>query len=201
MRKPSNERFQSFLKASTKYYTWDIILAEANIKDVSDKGDQYEIPCPLHEDWSPSMRLTKHNGVYHCFSCGAAGTYTKFLWELSGRGIPYAEFCEQILKANPAMQLELKFKSLFVDEKSLAPEFNQRRVFKKDAHLGQAMPITTLASKVRSLGDTWENLVVSLSLLQTGMTTDGVYEVIRKRHEESAKIKTTKKMSVMDLIG
>lgn len=196
-RQVSSERFHAFLEASIKYFNWQTILSEAGITEVSDKGDQFLIACPLHTDWSPSMRLSKNTGMYHCFSCGASGTYTKFLWELSGKATPYAQFCEQIYKAHPAMQAELKFPSLYVTEKTLDPQFNTRRVFNSNSHLGGELPITALADKVRKIGDTWENLVLSLTLLQQGVKTDSVLAALQKR---TVKIDApTQRISLMDL--
>lgn len=198
MRRVSDERFQSFLNLSVKYFSWDIILRDAHIDEVADKGDQYEIKCIKHEDKRPSMRLTKRNGVYHCFSCGCKGTYTKFLWELSGRSIQYTEYCEQILKANPSMQAELGFVSLYISEKTLDPAFNGRRVFNPKAHLGSGMPITILADKVRKLDDTWENLVLSLTLLQQDVAPDGVLSLMQKQH---VNVKApSERVSLMDLL-
>ena len=63
--KVSDERFKAFLQLSTKYYSWDIILQNAGISEVADKGDQYEIRCILHEDKRPSLRLNTITGVYN----------------------------------------------------------------------------------------------------------------------------------------
>lgn len=194
----SEVRFKQFLQSSTKYFSWDSILQEAGIGEVSDKGDQYEIRCILHDDRRPSLRLNKVTGVYHCFSCGASGTYTKFLWELSGRSVPYSEYCEQILKSHPAMQEELRFNSLFITEKGLDPGFNQRRVFDRKAHLGSSMPITTLASQVRKVGDTWENLTFTLTLLQQGVATDGILTLVKKHNIKVQE--PAEKVSLMDLL-
>lgn len=194
----SEERFQQFLDVSKKYFTWEQIMADAHITGVSDKGNQYEITCPFHADKRPSMRLTKGSGVYHCFSCGRKGTYTRFLWELNGQNGSYFSFCEQILKAHPEMQSELRFTSLFVSQDTLAPEFNQRRVFNRSAHLGGEMPITTLATQVRKLDDSWRNLVLSLTLLQQGTTTDSVLALMKKQTIQVEKPET--QFSLMDII-
>lgn len=195
----SDERFSAFLEISVKYYSWETIMQECGITNCSDKGDQFEITCPFHDDRRPSLRLNKRTGVYHCFSCGRKGTYTKFLWEMQGKAVPYAEYCEQVLKANPAMQMALKFNSLFIDQKTLDPEFNGRRVFNRESHLGSGMPLTTLASKVRKLDDSWENLVLSLTLLQQGVSTEGIYATLQRRQ---IKVKEPQeKIGLMDLLG
>lgn len=178
----SDERFKEFLRVSTKYFSWDIILEEAGIGNVSDKGDQYEITCPFHDDKRPSMRLNKLTGVYHCFSCDRKGTYTKFLWELNGKSTTYSQFCEQVLQAHPAMQEELRFQSLFVTQDTLAPEFNKRRVFDRTSIASKELPLTVLVSKARELSDDWETMVLSLTLLQQGVSTSNVYALLKKQH-------------------
>lgn len=197
-RQLSETRFQQFIQESLRYFSWESILQSAGITEVADKGEQFEIRCILHEDKRPSLRLTKSTGVYHCFSCGAKGTYTKFLWELGGRATSYSDYCEQVLKAHPAMQEALKFNSLFVTETSLDPAFNTRRVFDPKAHLGSGMPITTLASRVRALDDTWDGLVLSLTFLQQGVQPEGVLTMMQKRHIQ---IETpSERISLMDLL-
>lgn len=195
----SEERFHAFLTATAKYFSWESILADAGITEIADKDSQFEIACPFHEDWSPSMRLTKSNGVYHCFSCGRKGTYTKFLWELNGKNGTYSQYCEQVLRANPALQAELKFTSLFISSKTLSPEFNQRRIFKPEIKTHTEMPISVLASRLRKMDDSWNTLAVSLTLLQQEVPADGVLASMQKNHIE---VRTpSKKVKVMDLLG
>ena len=42
-------------------------------------GRDYLVKClnPEHDDSSPSMRIDKISGVYHCFSCGYKGNLFK----------------------------------------------------------------------------------------------------------------------------
>lgn len=194
--KLSIERLNAFIEESRNYYSWDIIMQNNDIDTGSDKGDQYEITCPFHEDKRPSLRLNKKLGVYHCFSCGRKGTYTRFLWELSGKTVPYSVYCEQILKSYPNMQRDLGFSSLFITESTIDSEFNKRRTFNPNEGI-TAMPYTVLSNKVRRIGDTWENLVLSLSLLQAGVKPEGVYSLINK---SSLNInKTEERISLMDI--
>ena len=198
-RKVSDEHFKAFHEIIPRYYNWDIILRDCGVTQVSDNGDQYEIPCPLHVDYTPSMRLNKDTGGYHCFSCGAKGSYVKFMWETSGRGMGYVQYCEQILKNNPSMQAQLGFSSLFSTEKNLDPAFNRRRVFDPKAHLGASLPLTSLASKVQELDDSWDGLALSLTLLQQGMSTDNVLAAVKRR---VINIKgNSERVRVLDLIN
>jgi len=38
--------------------------------------------CPFHDDNQPSLGVTDHKGLYHCFSCGASGDVVKFIKEM-----------------------------------------------------------------------------------------------------------------------
>lgn len=194
----STTRFATFIEQSVKFYDWDTILLEAGITQVSDKGEQYEITCPFHEDKRPSCRLTKATGQYHCFSCERRGTYTRFLWELQGQVNTYSQFCEQILKSRPDMQSACGFNTLFITEKTLDPAFDRRRVFSAASALSAGMSLTTLYSKVRAMGDTWENMVASLVLLQQDVAPEGVYATMKKQEiKVNAPIE---QMSLLDII-
>ncbi len=195
----SPTRFNIFIEQSLKFFNWDDIMAEAGIKDAQDKGDQYEITCPFHEDKRPSCRLNKATGQYHCFSCERKGTYTRFLWELNGKTAPYSQFCEQVLKARPDIQQACGFSSLMLSEKTLDPAFAKRRTFNPSTALGTGMSITTLHQKVKAMGDTWENMVASMTLLQHDVSPDSIYATLKKQHIE-VKV-PTERVGLMDLLN
>jgi DNA primase len=48
--------------------------------DFKPSGPDYLIHClnPEHPDTSPSLRIDKHSGAFHCFSCGFKGNLFKF---------------------------------------------------------------------------------------------------------------------------
>ncbi len=195
----SPTRFHTFIEKSIEFFTWDEIMQDAGITNASDKGDQYEITCPFHEDKRPSCRLNKTTGQYHCFSCGRKGTYTRFMWELNGKRTPYSVFCEQVLKAHPDIQKACGFNSLMISEHNLDPAFNKRRVFNANTSLGTGMSITTLQSRCARLSDDWEMMVASLTLLQQGVTPDNVYATLKKQNIEIAM--PSKEVGLMDILG
>lgn len=194
----SEVRFRSFIEVSKHYFNWDIILRDAKVDTVNDKGDQYEISCPFHEDYMPSCRLNKVTGVYHCFACGRKGTYTRFMWELQGKLGTYSQFCEQVLKAHSAMQSELGFTSLFVDSKTLDSAFQKRRVFSRES-ASIEMSLTSLVKEVRKIDDTWENLVLSLSLLQDEVPPSGIVAILKKNQIVIKKV--PERMNLLNLLG
>ncbi len=198
MRKTSDSRFQAFITATLDFYTWEQILNESKIGDVRDKGEQFEMACILHEDKRPSLRLTKATGTYHCFSCGAKGTYTKFMWELRGRPMPYAEFCEQILKSSPVLQQKLGFNTLYVTAQSVDAAFEKRIILSVNDYKQAHMPITVLSNKIKSLDNSWESLVTSLVLLQEGVMPEGVWALIKK--QTIITDKPVERVSIADLL-
>lgn len=40
---------------------------------------QVKVKCPFHEDHAPSLSLHLEKGFFHCFGCGASGSFKKFL--------------------------------------------------------------------------------------------------------------------------
>ncbi len=182
MRVLSQERFNLFLEYSKKVYNWEEILREFNISEFTDKGDQLEVTCPFHDDRRPSLRLSKSTGVYHCFSCGRKGTYTRFMWEMNGNQGNYANFCEMILKQRIDFQVALSFNSLFITEKTLDSEFNNQRIFDKTKIQDEDLPLSVLYKRVKALDGSWNGLVASLLMLQQDIKPSDILTVMSKRH-------------------
>lgn len=177
----SRERMERFKGISHKYFDWNIVLRDANIPIEQDLDDQLVIKCFRHPDKRPSCRILLKQHYCHCFSCGFGGKIVDVMFELSHTSLSKSQYFDQLLKASPGMRQELGFSSLFIDSKSLDPAFNTRRKFSAKNHIGAAMPISVLSDKVRkNCGDTWENLVFTLTLLQEGETTDAVYARVSK---------------------
>ena len=171
----SKARLQSFKECSHKYFDWNIVLAEGGVKDVQELDDQLLIKCPFHEDEVPSMRIRFKEQNYHCFACNRWGTVVDLMYELSPKSSSSVAYFEMLLKATPQMQRELGFNSLFLDAYSLDPSFESRRTFSRVDSIGTQMPLSILSTRVRKMGDTWENLVYSMTMLQHGETPDNIY--------------------------
>lgn len=177
----SKARLRKFSDESKHFFDWMTVLHDAGITDVQDLQGQYLLKCPFHEDWAPSFRIKVNEGYYHCFSCNAFGTVVKLMYELSSKSVSEVQFYEQVLKRSPAMQSHLGFSSLFIDAYTLDEGFNGRRRFSARSHIGAVMPLSVLYQEVKKAGDSWENLVYSLTLLQEGERPDTIAGKIAKQ--------------------
>ena len=196
----SVERLRKFEDISHHYFDWLTVLRDANINDVQDLQGQYLLKCPFHEDKRPSFRIRVHEHNYHCFSCNDFGTVAKLMYKLSGTTIPQSQYYENILKRSPAMQNELGFSSLYIDAYTLDEGFQGRRKFSAKEHIGSELPLSVLAKRVRDSGDTWENLVYSLTLLQEGERPEVILSRITKSTEVQ-KGTPLKAISLASIIG
>ena len=200
----SHERLSLFEERSWRYFDWLTVLNDAGIKNIQDLNGQYLLACPFHEDQSPSFRIRVKEHNYHCFSCNAFGSIVDLMWKLSGRSLSRAAFFDQILKSNPAMQVELGFKSLFIDAGTLDPALMGRRRFDPSSAIGMQMPMSVLSSKVRNISDSWEALVLSLTLLQEGEIPDNVYSrcksILSGHPSAQSNVPADEKVSLLSLL-
>ena len=197
----SVERLQRFEAISHLYFDWLTVLRDAGIKDIQDLQGQYLLKCPFHEDKRPSFRIRVHEHTYHCFSCNAYGTVADLMYKMSSQSIPKSQYYEQLLKRSPGMQRELGFSSLFIDAYTLDPGFEGRRKFSAANHIGSGMPISVLGKRVRSMGDTWENLVFSLTMLQGGETPEQIIASMKQIKDVNDSGVGLNEVSLASLIG
>lgn len=196
----SQERMNRVREASYKYFDWKTVLAEAGVTEIQDLSDQLLLKCPMHEDWKPSFRVRLNEHDCHCFSCGFWGRVIDLMYELSGKQVSKSQFYDQVLKRTPGMQVELGFASVYLDAYTLDPALKGRRRFDPKSHIGSEMPVSVFSKKVRALGDTWENLVFSLTLMQEGESTDNIYSLQSKTASLSKETSGVTEISLMSLL-
>lgn len=174
MNKINSTRFVQLIRELPNFYDTLSILQSYGVTSYSDLGNQYVMTCPWHEDYVPSFRINKNNGIYHCFSCGRSGTLLKLMHRLSGSSTSVYAFADNLLKENTHLARELGFNTIYSNIKEVCPEFQHRRIFHK-ASAVNCVPLTTLVNTVRAKDDSFAGLATSLSLLQVGMTFSEVY--------------------------
>ena len=58
------------------------------------EGNDYVMPCVFHEDKTPSLKITPHKNLYHCFGCGAAGSIID--WVMHTKSLDFRAAVEHI---------------------------------------------------------------------------------------------------------
>lgn len=204
------ERMQAMDKVAHRYLKWENVLNDAGVSEIQDLSGQLLCACPFHEDWSPSFRVVLDKNYYHCFSCGDGGSILKLAYKTSGSGLNKSQYYEQFLKSHRFLQADLGFDSIFLGTKS--SKFNNdnheteqrvRATFNARTHIGGKVPVSTLADKVRSMGDTWDNLVYSLTMLQVGQSPEEILHEIMGRESIVNELKQrdeVKPLSLFDLL-
>lgn len=199
----SRDRLERFDKSAHLYFDWVTVLNEGGVTDIQDLDGQYLLKCPFHDDDIPSFRVKVHDHYYHCFSCGRFGSVAKLMWELSGKQMKQSQFYDLLLKRTPQMQKYLGFTSLFIDAYTLDSGFEGKRKFSAASHIGAGTPIKVLAERVRLLGDSWENLVYSLTMLQSGESPEMILHSLggsRGKQERTGEGKL-ERVSLSDLVS
>lgn len=185
----STERVTAFQKAVHELYSWEDVLREQGISEFKQTADGFNCKCPFHADKRPSFFVHKNTNSFYCYSCHAVGGIGKLLFNLQDADTNEFAFYDHILKANKYLQDSLGFNTLFIDSKTLSPEFEKRRVFSASSHLQQDMPIGVLTDRLKDMDDSWEMLAFSLSLLQSDIRTDDVYRLAKRKSKEQEEIK------------
>lgn len=58
------------------------------------EGNDYVMACVFHEDKTPSLKITPHKNLYHCFGCGAAGSVID--WVMNTQDLDFRAAVEHI---------------------------------------------------------------------------------------------------------
>lgn len=190
----SEQRFDAFMKEALNKYNWEDILYSFKLDEYRDLGTQLELKCPFHEDKRPSFRADKTKNVYHCFSCGRSGSIIYFSYLMSESKIPFRAYCDNILAQDKELQHRLGFITLKNSSKEISSKFTSKRVFNKKAMVGKTS-YSTLLELEKNNDMSWDNLVLSLTLLQNGISTTDVYKSLQIANNEKTKV------DLMDIIG
>ena len=58
------------------------------------EGSDYVMACVFHDDKTPSLKITPHKNLYHCFGCGAAGSVID--WVMNTQALDFRAAVEHI---------------------------------------------------------------------------------------------------------
>jgi DNA primase len=73
-------------------------LVESQGYEVIRQGKDHVIACPFHDDDTPSLIISPHNNLFHCFGCEAAGSVID--WVMRTQGVSFRHGVE-ILRDRP----------------------------------------------------------------------------------------------------
>ncbi len=63
-------------------YKADIFSVINSYITLNKSGNQYKAICPFHNEKTPSLIVTPHKGLFHCFGCGAGGNVINFVMKI-----------------------------------------------------------------------------------------------------------------------
>jgi len=62
--------------------------------ELKKEGRDYVMACIFHDDKTPSLKITPHKNLYHCFGCGAAGSVID--WVMNTKALDFIAAIEHI---------------------------------------------------------------------------------------------------------
>lgn len=198
MKNIGSDKMVALLREVPNFYDVEQVLRDAGIDTRNHTDTQIIITCPYHEDKRPSFRIGTRTGIWHCFSCGRSGTLLKLMHQLSGSSLTFPGYADSLLKSNKNLQKELGFTTIFTDEKTLAPEFQQRRRFNASM-IPADIPLSTLSNHVRKCDDSFEALSITLTLLQSGVGSSDVKALFDTQHQYD-RVQTEEVVDIAELL-
>lgn len=92
--------------------------------------------CPFHDDSTPSLAIDYERNIFNCFGCGAGGSYVNFYTacekKFKDRNIYSSTAVEEILKADPALQHQLGFTSIYDSYEQSFSIFTEENVINEE---------------------------------------------------------------------
>jgi len=196
----SVERMQRMIKVIPEFYSVEsVLLANGLLRGAEDKGNDFLLSCPFHSDSTPSFRIVKRSGVYHCFSCERSGSLLKLMHALSVSKMSFYSFADNLLKQDLKMQAALGFNTIF-DEvvRHRSRPLEPRKPFVVDR--GADIPLSVLSSYLQDTFGDYDCLVTSLTMLQAGISAYEIkhfYDTLGKARELGSR---DGKVSLMDIL-
>lgn len=91
----------------------DIVDIISSYLNVSQKGKNYVVVCPFHDDHSPSMVISKERQIFNCFTCRTGGNVFSFIMKYEN-----VNFVEAINIVAQKIGYELKSSNILTNNAS-----------------------------------------------------------------------------------
>lgn len=165
----------------TARYSFESFLNEHQLlENAKTQGNNLEITCPFHEDYSPSLSVNLDKGMYKCFSCGRGGGSINFkieyLNEIQGNNYTFYTYIEKQLKTDRLMQFATGLNTIFIktDERIELSNF-KRFVPTLDTNT-EPTNYLELAGKLKSDSNiTIQQKLYFISLMTKGISPSDIY--------------------------
>ena len=170
----------------SEHYTFEKFARENSLlEDSIRRIDDLVIRCCFQdEDASPSLSLNDKKHVYHCFACGAHGSYVDFLiqYDREVRGIRYSfyEKVNELLREDPAMRAVLGFDTIFVSESLFdTPNLEFKRIKIKRCKWTPSSYLE-LADYLKKKNSSVEVIRMFVLMMQSGQSPEEIYRILSK---------------------
>lgn len=201
MREIYDERIKLLIKTIPSYYKVEQVLQKFNLlKGAVDKGEQYLICCPFHEDADPSFRIMKRAGIWNCFSCGQSGTLLKLVHRLSTTSLSFYDFADNLLRSDKLLQNTLGFSTIYknINDFSNAEQFDSFKRFKPSKTMD--LPVTVLADFLQRKEKSFATLKASLSMIQQDIPLKEIKQFYEEYFQHISNEEQIKEVSLQELL-
>lgn len=195
------EHIKTLIKTIPSFYKVEQVLQKFNLlTSAVDKGEQYLICCPFHEDADPSFRIMKRTGIWNCFSCGQNGTLLKLIHRLSITSFSFYDFADNLLRSDKLLQNTLGFKTIYrtLNDSSNNSQFGSFKRFKPSAT--SDLPITVLSDYLQRKEKSFQTLKASLSMIQQDISIREIKQFYEEYFQYTSNESDIKEVSLQDLL-
>ncbi len=201
MREIHTEHIKTLIKEIPSFYKVEQVLQRFHLlTSAVDKGEQYLLCCPFHEDADPSFRIMKRTGIWNCFSCGQSGTLLKLIHRLSVTSLSFYDFADNLLRSDKLLQNTLGFNTIYRDLNDFSnnTDFEPFKRFKpsKTADL----PITVLSDYLQRKEKSFDTLKASLSMIQQDISIMEIKRFYEEYWQYSSNKEKVKEISLQELL-
>lgn len=198
MREIHTEHIKILIKEIPSFYKVEQVLQRFHLlTSAVDKGEQYLLCCPFHEDADPSFRIMKRTGIWNCFSCGQSGTLLKLIHRLSITSLSFYDFADNLLRSDKLLQNTLGFNTIYQDINSNI-NFEPFKRFKLNKSTD--LPITVLSDYLQRKEKSFDTLKASLSMIQQDISIKEIKQFYEEYFQYSSNKEDVKEISLQELL-
>ena len=168
-------------------YTFEKFLKEHGAwNGAEDNGRQIKILCPFHKERTPSRYINEQEKITNCFSCNKGGGYVKFVTmfyqEVLKSNTNFYQVLNNILAADPKMQLKVGFSSIYRTE--VKKDLSEIASFKRKKFSPQMEEIITTylqlaATMQRDNMDSIQTIRLAILYAQDGYAPESIYKLLK----------------------